>query len=75
MQKLSKPNILLIVADQMTPFLTGMYDNQDICFWIGGIDVQQQFPYMATDEIEDEVKRTIDILAPGGGWVCLFPKP
>lgn len=45
---------------------------KDICFWGGGIDVQQQLPYMSPDEIEDEVKRTIDILAPGGGFV-FFP--
>jgi uroporphyrinogen decarboxylase len=45
---------------------------QDICFWGGGIDVQQQLPFMTPDEIEDEVKRTIDILAPGGGFV-FFP--
>lgn len=43
-----------------------------ITFWGGGIDVQTQLPFLGTDGIRDEVKRTIDILAPGGGFV-FFP--
>lgn len=45
---------------------------QDICFWGGGIDVQQQLPFLTPDQIEDEVKRTLDIVSPGGGYV-FFP--
>jgi uroporphyrinogen decarboxylase len=45
---------------------------RDICFWGGGIDVQQQLPFLTPDEIEDEVKRTLDIVWPGGGYV-FFP--
>ena len=45
---------------------------KDIYFWGGGIDVQQQLPYLSLPEIEDVVKRTIDILGPGGGFV-FFP--
>ncbi|HUV08366.1 MAG TPA: hypothetical protein VMX75_11595, partial [Spirochaetia bacterium] len=41
-------------------------------FWGGGIDVQQQLPYLCPDEIEDVVKRTIEIMAPGGGFI-FFP--
>jgi uroporphyrinogen decarboxylase len=44
----------------------------DVCFWGGGIDIQQQLPYMSPDEIQDEVKRTMDIMAPDGGYV-FFP--
>lgn len=44
----------------------------DICFWGGGIDVQQQLPFLELDEIEAVVKETIDIMAPGGGFV-FFP--
>ncbi|MBN1671773.1 MAG: uroporphyrinogen-III decarboxylase [Kiritimatiellae bacterium] len=43
-----------------------------ITFWGGGIDVQTQLPFLSVEEIEDEVRRTIDILAPGGGFV-FFP--
>jgi uroporphyrinogen decarboxylase len=42
---------------------------KDICFWGGGIDIQKVLPFATLDEIEDEVKRTIDVLAPGGGFV------
>jgi uroporphyrinogen decarboxylase len=45
---------------------------KDICFWGGGIDVQNQLPVYSAAQVEDEVKRTIDILAPGGGFV-FFP--
>jgi uroporphyrinogen decarboxylase len=41
----------------------------DICFWGGGIDVQQVLPTASLTEIEGEVKRAIEILAPGGGYV------
>lgn len=43
-----------------------------LCFWGGGIDVQSQLPYLTPSKIRDEVHRTIDILAPGGGFV-FFP--
>lgn len=45
---------------------------RDLCFWGGGIDVQQFLPYATPGEIEDEIKRTLDILAPGGGFVFAF---
>jgi hypothetical protein len=38
----------------------------DICFWGGGIDVQQELPFRSPREIGDEVKRTLNIMAPGG---------
>jgi uroporphyrinogen decarboxylase len=42
---------------------------RELCFWGGGIDVQQVLPYATLQEIEDTVKKTIDVLAPGGGYV------
>ena len=41
----------------------------DISFWGGGIDVQQQLPNFTLKQIEDEIKKTINIMAPGGGFV------
>jgi uroporphyrinogen decarboxylase len=35
----------------------------------GAIDVQKILPFKSPAEIRDEVKRVIDILAPGGGYV------
>jgi uroporphyrinogen decarboxylase len=45
---------------------------KDLVFWGGGIDVQSQLPFLSPAEISDVVKETIDILAPGGGFV-FFP--
>lgn len=45
---------------------------KDITFWGGGIDVQKVLPFASLQQIEDEVRRTIEIMAPGGGFV-FFP--
>jgi len=44
----------------------------DISFWGGGIDVQKELPFYTLEKIDTEIKRTIDITAPGGGFV-FFP--
>jgi uroporphyrinogen decarboxylase len=41
---------------------------QDIVFW-GGVDTQHILPFGTPEEVADEVKRRIDDLAPGGGFV------
>lgn len=42
---------------------------QDITFWGGGCDSQTVLPFGSPEEVADEVKRRIDDLAPGGGFV------
>jgi len=42
---------------------------KDIVLWGGGVDTQQILPFGSEQEIRDAVKRSIDILAPGGGFV------
>lgn len=42
---------------------------RDICFWGGGIDVQQVLPFASLEAIEEEVKHTLEVMAPGGGYV------
>ena len=42
---------------------------RDIVFWGGGIDTQYVLPFGKPQEVVDEVKRRIDDLAPGGGFV------
>jgi uroporphyrinogen decarboxylase len=42
---------------------------QDITFFGGGVDVQKTLPFGTLDDIRDEVRRTIEIMAPGGGFV------
>lgn len=41
---------------------------RDIVFW-GGIDTQKVLPFGDEQAVKDEVKRRIDDLAPGGGFV------
>ncbi|MDB4433223.1 hypothetical protein N9166_00620 [bacterium] len=41
----------------------------ELSFWGGGIDTQRVLPRGSVDEVKDEVKRRIDDLAPGGGFV------
>ena len=42
---------------------------KDVTFWGGGVDTQRVLPFGTPDEVRDEVKRRIDDLAPGGGFV------
>jgi uroporphyrinogen decarboxylase len=41
----------------------------DLCFWGAGVDTQTILPFGTPAEVADEVKRNIDILAPGGGFI------
>ncbi len=42
---------------------------RDIVFWGGGVDTQRVLPFGKPPEVADEVRRRIDDLAPGGGFV------
>jgi uroporphyrinogen decarboxylase len=42
---------------------------KEIVFWGGGVDTQKILPFGKPAEVVDEVKRRIDDLAPGGGFV------
>ena len=42
---------------------------RDITFWGGGVDTQRVLPFGSPAEVVDEVRRRIDDLAPGGGFV------
>jgi uroporphyrinogen decarboxylase len=42
---------------------------RDLTFWGGGCDSQTALPFGTPDEVEAEVRRRIDDLAPGGGFV------
>jgi uroporphyrinogen decarboxylase len=55
-------------ADMDTKVLKREF-GRDITFWGGGCDSQRVLPFGTPDEVADEVKRRIDDLAPGGGFV------
>jgi len=42
---------------------------RDICFWGGGCDTRTVLPGATPQEVKDHVKRRLDILMPGGGFV------
>ena len=42
---------------------------RDLVFWGGGCDTQEILPRGTPQQVRDEVKRRIDDLAPGGGFV------
>jgi uroporphyrinogen decarboxylase len=42
---------------------------KDMTFWGGGVDTQRVLPFGTPQEVVDEVRRRIDDLAPGGGFV------
>ena len=42
---------------------------KDICFWGGGCDTRTVLPTGTPQEVKDHVKRRLEILMPGGGFV------
>jgi len=42
---------------------------KDIVLWGGGVDTQGILPMGSPREVKDDVRRNIDALAPGGGYV------
>jgi uroporphyrinogen decarboxylase len=42
---------------------------QDIVFWGGGADTQHVLPYATPDEVRQHVRESLEIFAPGGGYV------
>ena len=55
-------------ASGMDPFSLKKDFGDDITFW-GGIDVMHLLPHGTTQDVERAVKRHIDALAPGGGYI------
>ena len=73
------PDLIEMGVDILNPVhitATGMEPNQlkkdfgdAIVFWGGGVDTQKVLPSGTVDEVKDDVRRNIDALAPGGGFV------
>lgn len=42
---------------------------REICFWGGGCDTQAVLPRGTPDEVAEDVRRRVDVFAPGGGFV------
>jgi uroporphyrinogen decarboxylase len=74
------PDLIEMGADILNPLqlsAAGMGDTRRmkkefgdaLVFWGGGVDVQQTLPRATPEEVEEEVRRRIEDLAPGGGFV------
>lgn len=42
---------------------------RDVCFWGGGCDTREVLPHATPAAVKDHVRRQLEILAPGGGFV------
>jgi len=62
-------NPVHITASGMEPVQLKKDFGKDIVFWGGGVETQSILPYGTPEEVADNVKRSIEILAPGGGFV------
>lgn len=62
-------NPVHITAVGMEPHQLKRDFGNDITFWGGGIDTQNTLPHGSPEQVKEEVKRNIDALAPGGGFV------
>ncbi len=62
-------NPVHITATGMEPVMLKKDFGNDLVFWGGGVDTQNILPSGSPDQVADNVKRNIDALAPGGGYV------
>lgn len=62
-------NPVHVNAAGMNPVQLKKDFGKDIVFWGGGIDTQNTLPNGTVQQVQDEVKRNIEMLAPGGGFV------
>jgi uroporphyrinogen decarboxylase len=62
-------NPIHVRAAGMEPAALKKDFGKDIVLWGGGVDTQGVLPMGSPREVKDDVRRNIDALAPGGGYV------
>ena len=62
-------NPVHIRAAGMDPVALKRDFGRDVVFWGGGIDTQGVLPHGTPQDVKDDVRRNIEALAPGGGFV------
>lgn len=62
-------NPVQISAAGMAPAELKREFGRDVSFWGGGVDAQGTMPHGTPSDVEEEVKRRIGELAPGGGFI------
>ena len=62
-------NPIHVAAAGMEPVALKRDFGDALTFWGGGVDTQHVLPNGTPQEVRDDVKRNLDALAPGGGYV------
>jgi uroporphyrinogen decarboxylase len=62
-------NPVHIRATGMEPAALKRDFGRDVAFWGGGVDTQGVLPNGTPQEVRDDVRRNVEALAPGGGYV------
>jgi uroporphyrinogen decarboxylase len=62
-------NPVQVAADDMDSGQLKREFGDALTFWGGGVDTQHVLPHGTPQDVRDEVRRRIDDLAPGGGFV------
>jgi uroporphyrinogen decarboxylase len=62
-------NPVHITAHGMEPQQLKNDFGREVVFWGGGIDTQDVLPHASPDQVREHVRRNLEILAPGGGFV------
>jgi len=62
-------NPVHIRAAGMEPIALKREFGRDLVFWGGGVDTQGVLPHGTPQQVKDDVRRNIEALAPGGGFI------
>lgn len=62
-------NPVHVTASGMEPLQLKKDFGKEIVFWGGGVDTQHILPNGTPEQVKDDVRRNIEALAPGGGFV------
>ena len=62
-------NPVHVTATGMEPVQLKKDFGKDLVFWGGGVDTQHVLPSGTPEQVKENVKRNIEALAPGGGFV------
>ena len=62
-------NPIHITATGMEPSALKRDFGKDVCLWGGGVETQSVLPFGTPQEVRDNVRRNVEALATGGGYV------